>query len=99
MTLAPYCNDELVVGPILAEQGWYAIAPDLRGQGWSDKPAHSYGITYHVNDLLALCDALGLPSVHYIGHSLGGLIGFFFVAVYPQRLRRLVSMDAGARVP
>lgn len=87
------------LGPHLAEEGWYAIAPDLRGRGYSDKPPHGYGIPYHVNDLLALCDALGLPGVHLVGHSLGALIGFFFAAMYPQRLERLVSVDAGGRAP
>lgn len=84
-------------GPVLAEQGWYPIALDLRGRGWSSKPAHGVGIPYHVNDLLALCDSLGLQRVHYIGHSLGALIGYFFAAAYPQRLNRFVAIDAGGR--
>lgn len=93
-------NNHLVwseLGPNLAKQGWYPIALDLRGRGWSDKPAHGIGIPYHVNDLLALCDALGLPRVHFIGHSLGALIGYFFAAVYPQRLNKLVAVDVGGR--
>lgn len=93
-------NNHLVwseLGPTLAKYGWYPIALDLRGRGWSDKPAHGIGIPYHVNDLLALCDALGLPRVHFIGHSLGALIGYFFAAVYPHRLNRLVAVDAGGR--
>lgn len=85
------------LGPGLAEHGWYLIAPDLRGRGWSSKPAHGIGIPYHVNDLLALCDALGLPYVHYVGHSLGALIGYFFAAVYPQRLGKFIAIDAGGR--
>ena len=87
------------LGPTLAEQGWYAIAPDLRGRGQSDKPPHGYGIPYHVNDLLSLCDVLGLPSVHLIGHSLGAQIGYFLAAIHPRRLGRLVLVDAGGRVP
>jgi pimeloyl-ACP methyl ester carboxylesterase len=88
-----------LLGPALAEQGWYVIAPDLRGRGLSDKPPHGYGIPYHVNDLLALCDALGLPAVHIIGHSLGAMIGCFFAAIHPQRLGKLVLIDAGGKVP
>ncbi|GER89950.1 alpha/beta hydrolase [Dictyobacter vulcani] len=87
------------LGPALASQGWYAIAPDLRGRGLSEKPPHGYGIPYHVNDLLSLCDALNLPAVHFIGHSLGAQIGYFLAAVHPQRLSRLVLVDAGGRVP
>ncbi|GCE09422.1 alpha/beta fold hydrolase [Dictyobacter aurantiacus] len=86
-------------GPVLASQGWYAIAPDLRGRGLSEKPPHGYGMPYHVNDLLSLCDALNLPVVHFIGHSLGAQIGYFFAAVHPRRLGRLVLVDAGGRVP
>ena len=86
-------------GPILAEQGWYAIAPDLRGRGQSDKPPHGYGIPYHVNYLLSLCDTLGLSKVHLIGHSLGAQIGYFLAAIHPRRLLRLVLVDAAGRVP
>jgi pimeloyl-ACP methyl ester carboxylesterase len=88
-----------LLGPALAEQGWYAIAPDLRGRGQSDKPPHGYGIPYHVNDLLAICDALSLPSVHLIGHSLGAQIGYFLAAIHPRRLDKLVLVDTGGRVP
>jgi pimeloyl-ACP methyl ester carboxylesterase len=87
------------IGPALAEQGWYAIAPDLCGRGQSDKPPHGYGIPYHVNDLLALYDALSLPGVHLIGHSLGAQIGYFLAAIHPRHLGRLVLVDTGGRVP
>jgi pimeloyl-ACP methyl ester carboxylesterase len=88
-----------LLGPALAEQGWYAIAPDLRGRGLSEKPPHGYGVPYHVNDLLALCDALSLPTVQFIGHSLGAFIGIFFAAIHPQRTGKLVLIDAGGRTP
>ena len=86
-------------GPHLAEQGLYAIAPDLRGRGLSEKPPHGYGIPYHVNDLLSLCDELHLPTVHFVGHSLGALIGFFFAAIHPSHLGKLVLVDAGGKIP
>ncbi len=87
------------LGSTLAAEGWYAIAPDLRGRGQSDKPSHGYGIPYHANDLLALCDALNLPTVHLIGHSLGAQIGYFLAAIHPKRLSKLVLVDTGGRIP
>ena len=86
-----------LLGPSFAERGWFAIAPDLRGRGQSEKPPHGYGIPYNANDLLALCDALNVPSVHIVGHSLGAQIGYFLAAIHPKRLGRLVLVDAGGR--
>jgi len=94
---ASYLNWSLL-GSAFAERGWFVIAPDLRGRGQSDKPPHGYGIPYHANDLLALCDALNLPTVHLVGHSLGAQIGYFLAAIHPKRLGRLVLVDAGGRV-
>ncbi|MDQ6832653.1 MAG: alpha/beta hydrolase [Chloroflexota bacterium] len=86
-------------GPLLAARGWYAIAPDLRGRGMSEKPPHGYGIPYHVNDLLSLADHFNLPTINYVGHSLGAMIGFFLAAIHPQRVGRLMLVDAGGKLP
>lgn len=87
-----------VLGPALAEAGWYAVAPDLRGRGLSGKPPHGYGIAFHANDTLALCDALNLPQVTVIGHSLGAFITMYLGAVYAPRMRRLVLVDGGGKL-
>ena len=86
-------------GPLLAARGWYAIAPDLRGRGMSEKPPHGYGIPYHVNDLLSLADHFTLPTINYVGHSLGAMIGFFLAAIHPRRVGRAVFVDAGGNLP
>lgn len=87
------------IGPALAARGLYAVAPDLRGRGLSDKPRYGYGIPVHAADLLTLCDALGLESCAVAGHSLGALIGLFLAAFSPQRVSKLVLLDAGGKVP
>jgi pimeloyl-ACP methyl ester carboxylesterase len=87
------------LGPALAASGWYAVAPDLRGRGRSSKPPHGYGLPFHADDLLALCDRLELPRVHLVGHSLGALIGLYLAALFPARVDRLVLIDAGGRIP
>jgi pimeloyl-ACP methyl ester carboxylesterase len=86
-------------GPLLAARRWYAIAPDLRGRGMSEKPPHGYGLPYHVNDLLSLADHFNLPAINYVGHSLGAMIGFFLAAIHPQRVSKLVLVDAGGNLP
>ena len=87
------------VGPMLAAQGWYAVAPDLRGRGRSAKPPHGYGLPFHANDVLSLCDQLGVSTVRYVGHSLGALIGLYLAAVHPHRVAKLALVDAGGKLP
>ncbi len=87
------------LGPVLAERGWYPVAVDLRGRGRSGKPAHGYGVPFHVNDLLALIDALGLVRPHLIGHSLGARIGIYLAALHPGHLGKLALVDAGGILP
>jgi pimeloyl-ACP methyl ester carboxylesterase len=71
-------------------------AYDLRGRGDSDKPEHGYSVPIHADDLLKLLDALHLEHSTLLGHSLGALISLYFAAHYPQRLSKLILVDAGA---
>jgi pimeloyl-ACP methyl ester carboxylesterase len=87
------------LGPALATQGYFAIALDLRGRGLSSKPAHGYSVAFHAADVLALCDALNLDMVNVVGHSLGAVIGMYITAIAPQRVRKLVLIDAGGNIP
>lgn len=72
------------------------FAYDLRGRGDSDKPERGYSIPLHAADLAALIDQLELDRPIVAGHSLGALIGLYFAVHYPQKLRKLILIDAGA---
>jgi pimeloyl-ACP methyl ester carboxylesterase len=87
------------MAPALAAEGWHVIALDLRGRGHSSKPAHGYNIAFHAADVLTLCDALRLETVNIVGHSLGAVIGMYLAAIAPQRVRKLVLIDAGGKIP
>ena len=71
------------------------LALDLRGRGLSDKPATGYSMADHAADVLALLDSLGLEQVLLGGHSFGGLLTYYIAANFPERVSKLVVLDAG----
>jgi pimeloyl-ACP methyl ester carboxylesterase len=75
------------------------IAYDLRGRGDSDKPEHGYSIAIHANDLVQLIDVWELERPVVLGHSLGGYIALYFAVHYPEKLSKLILVDAGAPPP
>jgi pimeloyl-ACP methyl ester carboxylesterase len=76
------------------------LALDLRGRGLSDKPSSGYAMHDHALDVLNLLDALGIESVILGGHSFGGLLSMYMAAHFPERITKLVVIDAaGAMHP
>jgi len=78
---------------------YQVFAYDLRGRGDSDKPEDGYSIPIHAADLAALIDELGLECPIVIGHSLGALVALYFAAHYPNKLSKLILLDAGTPLP
>lgn len=74
------------------------IAPDLRGRGLTSHPAFQYSQQEHAADILALMDALHLKSAIFMGHSFGGLLSCYIAANYPERVERLIILDAAAQM-
>lgn len=79
----------------LAERGWHAVAPDLRGHGESDKPEDEadYSFDTFADDLLQLATELGWPQFVLLGHSMGGMIAQHVVRLAPERVNALVLLD------
>ena len=75
------------------------IAYDLRGRGDSSKPEHGYSVAIHADDLVKLIDVWGLERPVVLGHSLGAFVALYFAAHYPDKLRKLILVDAGATLP
>lgn len=71
------------------------ITLDLRGHGESDGPEAEdrYSLDRFAADLLNVIDALELPSVRLLGHSMGGMVARRFVLAHPDRVDALVLMD------
>ena len=66
--------------PHLAQSGWHAVAPDLRGYGQSSRPLGkaSYRLEALVEDVAGLFDALGARRRLLIGHDWGAMIAWVF---------------------
>src|SRR3954454_13532743 len=62
----------------LAEAGFHAVAPDMRGYGKSDAPEaiDQYTIFHLVGDLVGLLDALEAASAVIVGHDWGASIAW-----------------------
>jgi pimeloyl-ACP methyl ester carboxylesterase len=73
----------------------YAI--DLPGHGKSLGVGRNT-IAGYVEWLGAFCDALALPEVNLVGHSMGGAIAQLFALTYPSRTAGIVLIATGAKL-
>jgi len=73
----------------------HVFAPDLRGQGRSERHPGDVSRSAHVNDVGAWIEQLGLARVTLVGQSLGGHTAFLVAARWPDRVEKLVVAEAG----
>jgi len=74
------------------------LAVDLRGRGLSDKPAHGYTMQDHAADIIGMLDRLGMERAVIGGHSFGGLLSIYLAFHYPNRVEKIIMIDAAARM-
>ena len=72
--------------PPLLQAGFRVLRVDMRGHGGSDPIAGDYTIKTLAGDVAAVLDALWLARVHYVGLSIGGMIGQAFAIEYGAKL-------------
>lgn len=79
----------------LAEAGFSAIAPDLRGYNLSDKPqgVEAYRVDKLMADIEGLLRALGHSKAHIIGHDWGGYLAFYLAAHRPHLVDKLIVLN------
>ncbi len=74
------------------------LAIDLRGHGRSGKPRERYSMAGFAADVAALIEHLGLPRVHLVGISMGGMVGFQLGVDRPELLRSLTIVNSAPEV-
>lgn len=69
---------------------------DSRGHGASDVPAGPYSMDRLGRDVIELLDALNISRVHFLGLSLGGMVGQWLGIHAPERIDRLILANTSA---
>ncbi len=80
----------------LANAGFFAVAPDLRGYGASDKPAGvaAYSVARFVDDVAAIVRGFGRERVCLAGHDFGGGVAWGVAMVHPELVARLAILNS-----
>lgn len=81
--------------PALAEAGYHAVAPDMRGYGRTDAPAaiEQYTQLHHVGDMVGLLDALGEDTAVIVGHDWGAPVAWNAALMRPDRFRAVAALS------
>ena len=82
----------------LAER-YHVVVPDQIGFGKSDKPLVNYRIRTYVDFLDQFCKQLKIERATLVGNSMGGWIAAMFTAAFPDRVDKLVLVDAAGYAP
>jgi pimeloyl-ACP methyl ester carboxylesterase len=82
--------------PLAAElvRDHFVIVPDLRGLGLSSRPAGGYDKKTQAEDVAGVLDSLKIDKVDLVTHDIGNMVGYAFAAQHPERVRKLVVIDA-----
>ena len=82
--------------PALARASFRVIAPDMRGYNLSEKPSGvaSYRVKHLSADVAALVSHAGERQAVVVGHDWGGAVAWAVAARYPERVSKLVVMNA-----
>ena len=83
----------------LLEPNYQVIRIDTRGHGGSSAPEGEYDMDELVADVIGLLDALEVDKFHWVGLSMGGMIGQGLGIYHSDRLLSLCLCDTMARVP
>ncbi len=86
------------VGPLVAA-GYRVIRMDHRGNGGSAVPEGPYTLADLGGDALGLLDRLGVERAHWVGLSLGGMVGMWLGENASERLRSLTLCCTSAELP
>jgi 3-oxoadipate enol-lactonase len=85
--------------PALAAAGYRSLRIDLRGHGGSGAPPAPYTIDALADDIIAVLDGLSIARCHFVGLSIGGMIGQSLGLRHAGRVQSLMLCDTQTQSP
>ena len=81
--------------PALADAGYHAVAPDVRGYGRTDAPEaiESYTMLNHTADAVGVLDALDEKTAVVFGHDWGAPMAWSCALLYPDRFSAVAALS------
>ena len=79
--------------------GFRVLRYDTRGHGQTEAPTGSYTLELLARDLFSLMDGLGIDAAHFVGLSMGGMIGQAAVLENASRFHSISLCDTSSRLP
>jgi pimeloyl-ACP methyl ester carboxylesterase len=89
--VSPHHFDDLA--PRLTDR-FRVIAPARRGHGKSEIQSEEFDVDALAEDLRQVLDSLGIERASLLGHSFAGAEITRFAALYPERVHKLIYLDA-----
>ena len=83
----------------LLETDFQVVRLDMRGHGLSDVPPGPYTLDELADDVIAVMDNQGIEQAHWVGLSVGGMIGQSLLLRYPQRFLSAALCDTMSVLP
>ena len=83
--------------PVLSD--YRVLRYDTRGHGGTDAPEGEYTLELLADDLFALLDVLEIDQAHFVGLSMGGMVGQTAALKDPGRFLSLSLCDTSSRIP
>lgn len=82
--------------PLAAElaKSYTVVVPDLRGIGRSSDPVDGYDKKTQAADIRTVITTLGFDRAYVVSHDIGIMVAYAYAALYPDKVERLVVMDA-----
>ncbi|RAU83019.1 alpha/beta fold hydrolase [Pontibacter arcticus] len=87
-------NFEATTAQKLADEGFYVIVYDRRGEGRSEAANAQFTFKETFDDLNAIYQKYGLKKSMLIGHSFGGVVATLFAEKHPEKIQSIILVGA-----